>query len=293
MVALDSGRDFDKFWEILDQRCEVAHVGLQARLKAFEGATADIAPVLYKDGAFGVNMKGNEKVLDLFEKGRSSLSLGFIALSESACYMFDTESLVTNKEAYEFSLEIARFMKAKVESWKKEEGWGYSLYATPSEGYALRALEKCKDRYGVVDKITDKAYLTNSFHICVKENIDPFTKIDLEAPFHWIANAGRIGYSEFPDMKNKLDALETVWDYAVDKMDYYGTNTGIDTCTCCTFVGEMDLGGDGTYICPECGNNDPTKMQVCRRISGYLGSIEQRPVNKGKAEEFTLRVKHC
>lgn len=292
MVALDSGKDFNKFWEILDERCEIAHRGLQTRIKSYEGATADIAPVLYKEGAFGARMKGTDKVLDLFKNGRSSLSLGFIALSESACYMFDTASVVSNKEAYQFTLDIAQFMKDKTEAWKKEEGWGYSLYATPSEGYALRALEKCKARYGVIKGITDKAFLTNSFHIAVHEPIDPFTKIDLEAPFHWISNAGHIGYSEFPDMKGNLEALEVVWDYAIDKMDYYGTNTPIDTCHCCGFVGETQLGGDGLYICPECGNNDPTKMQVCRRISGYLGSIEQRPVNRGKAEEFTLRVKH-
>ncbi len=120
----------------------------------------------------------------------------------------------------------------------------------------------------------------------LREKIDPFTKIDLEAPFHWIASAGHICYTEFPDIKHNLDALEAVWDHAIEKMDYYSTNTGIDTCHCCDFVGEMEIQGDGYYSCPKCGNNNPEKMQVCRTICGYLGSIEQRPVIRVKLKSL-------
>lgn len=292
MVGLESKGDMKEFWKILDDKCEIAHRGLQERLKTYENVTASIAPVLYTDGAFGVNMKKDDKIIDLFKNGRSSLSLGYIGLAELAYFMFSTNSVVDNKDAYNFTLEVAQFLKDKTLSWKKEEGWGYSLYSTPSEGYCSRALEKCKTKYGVVENVTDKNYFTNSFHIDVREKIDPFTKINLEAPFHWIANAGHISYCEFPDMKGNLEALETVWDYAVEKLDYFGTNTGIDRCFCCGFVGETYITSNGEYACPECGNNDPTKLNVCRRISGYLGEVSQRPVNKGKAQEFTLRVKH-
>lgn len=292
MVALDSSGDFDKFWEILDERCEIAHRGLQERIKTFKGVTSEVAPVLYREGAFGVNMKKGEEILPLFANGRSSLSLGFIGLAEAAYYMFNTDSVVTNKEAYKFTLAVAQFMRDKADSWKEAEGWGYSLYSLPAEGFSSRSLEKAKARHGVIKNITDKDYFTNSYHIDVREKISPFTKIELEAPFQWIASAGHICYSEFPDMKNNLSALEDVWDYAIEKMDYYSTNTGIDTCHDCDFVGEMELAGNGLYKCPKCGNNEPERMQVCRTICGYLGSIEQRPVNKGKAQEFTLRVKH-
>jgi len=292
MVALDSKGDFDKFWEILEQRCEVAHLGLQARIKSFDGVTAAVAPVLYRDGGFGVNLEKEAPISELFKNGRSSISLGYIGLAETAYFMFKTNSIVNNKEAYNFTLDVAKFLRKKCDMWKKEEGYGYSLYSSPSEGYSLRALEKCKDRHGLVENVTDKEYLTNSFHVDVREKISPFEKISYEAPFHWIASAGHITTVEFPDMKERLDSLEIVWDYAINETDYFSTNTGIDTCTCCGEVGEFALAGDGYYVCPNCGNNDPEKMQVCRTISGYLGSIAQRPVNKGKAQEFILREKH-
>lgn len=292
MIGLESKGDLDKFWKLLDEKCEIAYKGMMCRIKAFEGVTANVAPVLYMEGAFGKPLQKDDKILDLFKNGRASLSLGYIGLAELAYYMFDTNSVVEDRNAYDFTLEVAQFLRDKCDKWKKESGWGTSLYSTPSEGYCSRALEKCKVKYGVITNVTDKDYFTNSFHVDVREKIDPFTKIDLEAPFHWIANAGHISYCEFPDMTNNLEGLEAVWDYAMEHLDYFGTNTGTDRCFCCSFQGEAVPIGNGEYKCPECGNDDQQKLNVCRRISGYLGQVNQRPVNKGKQNEFSVRVKH-
>jgi ribonucleoside-triphosphate reductase (formate) len=292
MISLDSNKDLNVFWELLNEKCEIAHEGLKFRVKTFESATSDLAPVLYQDGAFGVRFESGEKIGDMFRNGRSSLSLGYIGLWEAACYMFDVETIEKGDKAYQFMLDTAQFMKDKTEQWKKAEGYGYSLYTTPSEGYCSSALEKCKKKHGVVENVTDKDYFTNGFHVSVREKISPFDKIDFEAPFHWIANAGHISYTEFPDMKGNIEGLESVWDYAVEHLDYFGTNTAIDTCHECGFVGEMQDTGDGEYVCPSCGNEDHSKMQVCKRLCGYLGEVASRPVNKGKKQEIKERVKH-
>lgn len=292
MIGCESKRDFKEFWKLLDYYSEVCHIALKSRIKIFENVTSDIAPILYQNGAFGVRLGEGEKISKIFKDGRSSLSLGFIGCHELACYMFNTDTVFGNEDAYQFTLDVVQFLRDKCDKWKNNEKQGYSLYSTPSEGYCSRALEKCKIKYGIIPNVTDKDFFTNSFHLDVNKKVTPFEKIDFEAPFQAITSGGNIGYAEFPVMLDNLEALEVVWDYAMEKMNYFGSNTPIDNCTSCGFRGEIPSTVDGSYKCPNCGEEESTKLDVCRRLCGYLGQITQRPVNKGKQQEFTMRVKH-
>uniref|UniRef100_UPI003867F5A1 anaerobic ribonucleoside-triphosphate reductase n=1 Tax=Succinivibrio sp. TaxID=2053619 RepID=UPI003867F5A1 len=179
----------------------------------------------------------------------------------------------------------------KCKEWKKAEGLGYSLYSTPSESLSHTFEKKDRAEFGIVKNVTDKEYYTNSFHLDVQVKTDPFSKIDFESPYPQWASGGFISYVETPNMIHNLKALEELWDYAYDKVPYFAINSPIDSCTC-GFMGESVF-KDGKFTCPKCGTSDPQKLHAIRRICGYLGEINSRPVNKGKLDEFSKRVKHC
>lgn len=295
-IALESGRDKDKFWTILDERLVVAKKALDTRIDRLRGVKASVAPILYTEGAFGVRLKPDDDIISLFKHGRSSISLGFIGLHEVGllvCGKAPTE----DEQSREFCLRVVEALKRAVEDWRQisedeGEGWGYSLYATPSESLCDRFCKLDAQRFGVVEGVTDKEYYTNSFHQDVYKHSDPFSKIDHEAPYHAISNGGHISYAEFPNVRNNLKGLESVWDYALGALDYFGTNTPSDKCLECNFEGEFKATAKG-FECPNCSNHDSSKMSVIRRTCGYLGSPNARGFNYGKQIEVTRRVKHC
>ena len=277
----------EAFWGYLAEVTTLAHKAMQTRIDYLTDATASLAPVLYQNGAFGLRLPPEEKVLPHLIARGCSISLGFIGLHETYNALFGEDSPLDNRQ--DFYIQVTQYLRDQVDKWKAEEGIGYSLYATPSESLCHRLLKLDRKQFGIIEGVTDKEYYTNSFHLDVADKVDPFTKIDFEAPFHWISSGGHISYCEFPPMAHNLEALETVVDYAMENLDYFGVNTPADKCLDCGAEVEAKHTAKG-YVCPIC---ESTNVNATRRICGYLGSINIRPVNGGKAQEFELRVKHC
>ena len=275
----------------LDRVCELAHRALQVRLKRLKSVQAKQAPICWQYGAL-LRLQPDDYIYPYIADGRASVSLGYVGVNEAVHEVFKTdESLIDNAEMQEFAEHIVKFMSDKCKEWKEEEDLGYSLYSTPSESLSHTFEKKDRAEFGVVKNVTDKEYYTNSFHLDVQVKTDPFSKIDFESPYPQWASGGFISYVETPNMIHNLKALETLWDYAYDRVPYFAINSPIDSCTC-GFLGESVF-KDGKFTCPKCGTTDPAKLHALRRICGYLGEINSRPVNKGKLDEFSKRVKHC
>lgn len=289
-IAIEAEKDHERFFRILDDRLELAREALLARISRLEGVKANIAPILYTEGAFGVRLKPDENILDLFRNGRASVSLGYIGLHEVALLMFD-EHPFGSKEAQAFLHDVVEHLAQATKRWKKESGWGFSLYSTPSESLCHRFCKLDTKRFGVLAGVTDKGYYTNSFHLDVARKVTPFEKIAFEKGFAELASGGHITYVELPNMRHNLKALERIWDYAVENVPYFGTNTPVDSCGLCGFKGEASATVDG-FVCPQCGNHDSSSLSVTRRVCGYLGSPNARPFNAGKQKEVMRRVKH-
>lgn len=280
----------DAFWRILDERLELCFEALMTRIDSLRGVKASVAPILYTEGAFGVRLKPDDEILELFKNGRSSISLGYIGLHETLMLFGSGQHPFDRIGSQNMGRLILEYLRAATEAWKKKTGFGFSLYSTPAESLCHRFCKLDYEKFGSIKGITDKGWYTNSFHLDVDRKVTPFEKIDYEADYHYIATAGHISYVEFPDMKNNLEALEKVWDYAMDKLDYFGTNLPVDKCFECGSDDEFKPTEDG-FHCTHCGNHDPEKMNVTRRTCGYLGAAE-RPMNKGKQNEIIHRVKH-
>ncbi|URP85721.1 ribonucleotide reductase of class III (anaerobic), large subunit [Enterobacter phage EC-W2] len=280
----------DAFWRILDERLELCFEALMTRIESLRGVKASVAPILYTEGAFGVSLKPDDEILELFKNGRSSISLGYIGLHETLLMFGSGQHPFDRIGSQNFGKHVLEHLKYKTEKWKAETGYGFSLYSTPAESLCHRFCKLDFEKFGSIKGITDKGWYTNSFHLDVDRKVTPFEKIDYEADYHYIATAGHISYVEFPDMKNNLQALEKVWDYAMEKLDYFGTNLPVDKCFVCGSDDEFTPTEEG-FHCKHCGNHDPEKMNVTRRTCGYLGAAE-RPMNKGKQNEIIHRVKH-
>ena len=281
----------NKYMYELDKMCELAHKGLQTRLKRLKTVQAKQAPICWQYGAL-LRLQPDDYIYPYIADGRASVSLGYVGVNEAVHEVFKTdESLIDNPEMQEFAESVVKFMSDKCKEWKKAEGLGYSLYSTPSESLSHTFEKKDRAEFGVVKNVTDKEYYTNSFHLDVRVKTDPFSKIDFESVYPQWASGGFISYVETPNMIHNLKALEALWDYAYDKVPYFAINSPIDSCTC-GFMGESEF-KDGHFVCPKCGTSDPQKLHAIRRICGYLGEINSRPVNKGKLDEFSKRVKHC
>ncbi|WAW44544.1 ribonucleotide reductase of class III (anaerobic), large subunit [Klebsiella phage Kp_GWPR59] len=280
----------DAFWRILDERLELCFEALMTRIESLRGVKAIVAPILYTEGAFGVRLKPDDEILELFKNGRSSISLGYIGLHETLLMFGSGLHPFDRIGSQKLGRLIIEYLRAATEAWKKKTGYGFSLYSTPAESLCHRFCKLDFEKFGSVKGVTDKGWYTNSFHLDVDRKVTPFEKIDYEADYHYIATAGHISYVEFPDMKNNLQALEKVWDYAMEKLDYFGTNLPVDKCFVCGSDDEFTPTEEG-FHCKHCGNHDPAKMNVTRRTCGYLGAAE-RPMNKGKQNEIIHRVKH-
>lgn len=291
-IALEAQLDYDKFWGLLDDYCEIAHKGLQYRLERLSTVKANSAPIMYMEGALGLYLDPEEFVLPHLLKRGASISLGYLGLEEAANAMLG--SLIhtyDEPEKQQFALDIVKFLDKKTKEWKEAEGVAYSVYATPSESLCNRFCKAIVREYGEFEGVTDKGYLTNSFHLDVTKKVNPYDKIDFEAQFIPYSSGGHICYGEFPSLRHNIKALEDVWDYAYRKVPYYGTNTPIDECYECGFKGEFNCTSEG-FKCPKCGNKEPDKCSVTRRVCGYLGNPGTRPFNEGKQSEMTKRVKH-
>lgn len=291
-IALEAQGDEARFWRLLDERLALAKRALMTRIARLEKTKARVAPILYMEGACGVRLNADDEVGPIFRNGRASLSLGYIglhetlnALSGGARHPYDDPALRAK------GIEIVSRLRAATDAWKAETGYGFSLYSTPSENLCDRFCRLDAAQFGVVPGVTDKGYYTNSFHLDVEKKVNPYDKIDFEAPYPPLANGGFICYGEYPNVQHNLKALEDVWDYSYDRVPYYGTNTPIDECYECGFTGEFSCTSRG-FTCPNCGNHDPARVSVTRRVCGYLGSPDARPFNAGKQEEVQRRVKH-
>ena len=250
----------------LDRVCELAHKGLQMRLKRLKTVQAKQAPICWQYGAL-LRLQPDDYIYPYIADGRASVSLGYVGVNEAVHEVFKTdESLIDNPEMQEFAESIVKFMSDKCKEWKKAEGLGYSLYSTPSESLSHTFEKKDRAEFGVVKNVTDKEYYTNSFHLDVQVKTDPFSKIDFESPYPQWASGGFISYVETPNLSHNLPALEKLWDYAYDKVPYFAINSPIDSCSC-GFHGESVF-KDGKFTCPQCGTSDPKELHCIRRICG-------------------------
>ena len=288
-VALASNKDVDKFWEIFDERLELCHRALRCRHERLKGTLSDAAPILWQYGALARLEKG-EKIDKLLYGGYSTISLGYAGLYECVKYM--TGHSHTDAEATPFALEVMQHMNDKCAEWKAAEDIDYSLYGTPLESTTYKFAKCLQRRYGVVKGITDKGYITNSYHVHVTEEIDAFTKLKFESEFQQLSPGGAISYVEVPDMQDNLKAVLGVMRYIYDNIMYAELNTKSDYCQKCGFDGEIQIveeDGKLEWECPSCGNRDQSTLNVARRTCGYIGT---QFWNQGRTEEIRDRVLH-
>ncbi len=289
-IAIESQGDRARFEELFNARLKLCFRALMSRIHRLKGVKANVAPILYSEGAFGRRLDPQQHIMDLFKNGRASISLGYIGLHEVGTIMFG-EHPFDNAECQQFLISIVERMNTATKDWSRETGFAFSLYSTPSESLCNRFCKLDQERFGDIPNVTDKGYYTNSFHLDVFRKVNPFEKIDFEAGFAQHASGGHISYVELPNMRHNLKALEQIWDYAVEHVPYFGTNTPVDSCGKCGFMGETKTTENG-FACPDCGNTDSASLSVTRRVCGYLGSPNSRPFNAGKQKEMIRRIKH-
>ena len=288
-VALSSGGNFEKFWKIFDERLDLCHRALQARHKRLLGTPSDAAPILWQYGALA-RLKKGEKIDKLLFGGYSTISLGYAGLYECVKYM--TGKSHTDAGAKPFALSVMQHMNDKCNAWKKAENMDYSLYGTPLESTTYKFAKCLQKRFGIVKGITDKNYISNSYHVHVSEPIDAFTKLKFEADFQRLSPGGAISYVEVPNMQDNLEAVMSVLQFIYDNIMYAELNTKSDYCQVCGYDGEIKIvEDDGKLVweCPKCGNRDQNKLNVARRTCGYIGT---QFWNQGRTQEIKDRVLH-
>ena len=286
-VALSSDKDMDLFWRIFEERLELCHRALQIRHKRLSKATSDVAPILWQHGALA-RLKKGESIHDLLHNGYSTISLGYAGLYE--CVKFMTgNSHTDNGKGKEFAIEVMQKMNDKCKEWKEVEKIDYSVYGTPIESTTYKFAKGLKERFGKIKGITDRDYITNSYHVPVFEEIDAFTKLKLESEFQKLSPGGAISYIETPNLNNNIDAVLEIINFIYENIMYAELNTKSDYCQECGYDGEIMIDDDLEWFCPNCGNRDHDKLNVARRTCGYIGTNFW---NKGRTQEIKERVIH-
>lgn len=285
-IAILAKGDVEVFWKLFEHRLQLAKKMLMFRYEELKGTLSDVSPLHWQHGGLARLEKG-ETIDKLLENGYATISLGYIGVYEMTKLMKGVSH--TDPKGTEFALEVVRRLKEATDNWKEETGLGFGLYGTPSEGLCNRLCKIDRERFGVIEDITDKGWYTNSFHVDVREDISAFDKLKFEAQFQTLSSGGFISYVEVPNMTNNLDALEQVIDFGYDTTVYFEINTKSDYCYDCGFDGEMLLNDGLKWFCPNCGNDDFDKLHIIRRTCGYLG---EQSWNEGKTKEIAQRVLH-
>lgn len=289
-VACSSEGDFDKFWEILDERLELCHRGLRCRHERLLGTVSDVAPILWQNGALA-RLKKGETIDKLLYGGYSTISLGYAGLHEMCMRMYGVSH--THPEATEFALKVMQRLNDKCAEWKAAENISYSVYGTPMESTTYKFSKCLQKRFGIIEGVTDKNYITNSYHVHVTEEINAFDKLKFESEFQKLSPGGAISYVEVPNMQNNIPAVLSVMKFIYENIMYAELNTKSDYCECCGYDGEIkiieDEFGKLIWECPNCGNRDQEKMSVARRTCGYIGT---QFWNQGRTQEIKDRVLH-
>ena len=286
-VALSSGGDFDKFWEIYEERLELCHRALQLRHERLAHCTSDVAPILWQHGALARLGKG-ESIHPLLHGGYSTISLGYAGLYECVKYMTG-HSHTDNGKGKEFGLEVMQKLNDKCKEWKEAEDIDYSVYGTPIESTTYKFAKNLKKRFGTIEGITDKGYITNSYHVPVFEEIDAFSKLKLESEFQRLSPGGAVSYVETPNLQNNLEVVLQVMKFIYDNIMYAELNTKSDYCQKCGYTGEILIDDNLEWYCPNCGNRDHSTLNVARRTCGYIGTNFW---NMGRTQEIKERVLH-
>ncbi len=288
-IALSSGGDFNKFWQLFEERTELCHKALQCRHERLALATSDVAPILWQHGALA-RLKKGESIHPLLHNGYSTISLGYAGLYECVKYM--TGKSHSHDEGFDFGIKVMQALNDKCKKWKTEEKIDYSLYGAPIESTTYKFAKCLKKRFGVINGVTDKDYITNSYHVNVREEINPFEKLEIESKYQQLSPGGAISYIECADLTNNLDAVLEVIKFIYDNIMYAELNTKSDYCQVCGYDGEIEIidkDGELSWRCPNCGNEDQTKMNVARRTCGYIGS---QFWNQGRTQEIKERYVH-
>ena len=289
-VACSSGKDMDKFWDIMNERLELCHKALRFRHDSLLGTPSDVAPILWQDGAYA-RLKPGEVIDPLLYGGYSTISLGYAGLAECVYYMLGISH--TSEEGKKFGLKVMQALNDACSKWKADENIDYSVYGTPLESTTYKFAKCLQKRFGKIENVTEHNYITNSYHICVRENIDAFSKLTKEAQFQKLSPGGAISYVEVPNMQNNIQAVLAVIKHIYKTILYAELNTKSDYCEACGYDGEIVIKKSDTgrlyWECPNCGNRDETKMHVVRRTCGYIGSNYW---NQGRTSEIADRVLH-
>lgn len=286
-IALSSKRDMDKFWKIFDERLELCHRALQIRHKRLSNATSDVAPILWQHGALA-RLKEGESIHELLHHGYSTISLGYAGLYECVKYMTG-HSHTDNGEGKKLGLEVMQHLNDAANKWKAEEDIDYSVYGSPIESTTYKFARCLKERFGVVKGITDRDYITNSYHVPVFEEIDAFEKLKLESEFQRLSPGGAVSYIETPNLQNNIESITEVMKFIYDNIMYAELNTKSDYCQKCGYTGEILVDEDMQWYCPNCGNRDHNSLNVARRTCGYIGTNFW---NRGRTQEIKERVLH-
>ena len=288
-VACSSDGDEARFWELMEERTELCHKALKIRHETLRGVSSDVAPILWQHGAIARLQKG-EAIDSLLYDNYSTISLGYAGLYECVYRMKGVSH--TAPAGHDFGIEVIKFLNRKTAQWREAENISYGLYGTPMESSTYKFAKCLQRRFGKIPEVTDHNYITNSFHVVVREEIDAFKKLAIESEFQEYSPSGMISYIEVPNMQNNIPAVLAVMKYIYDHIMYAELNTKSDYCQVCGFDGEIKIvEDDGKLVweCPKCGNRDEHKMNVCRRVCGYLGT---NYFNQGRTAEIAERVHH-
>ena len=291
-IALSSGGNIEKFWRIFDERMELCHRALLCRHERLKGTLSDAAPILWQYGACA-RLKKGEPIDKLLYGGYSTISLGYAGLYECTRYMTGKSHTDDEGGGKAFALSVMQHLNDACDKWKKQENIDFSIYGTPLESTTYKFAKCLQKRFGIIKGVTDKNYITNSYHVHVSEPIDAFTKLKFESEFQRLSPGGAISYVEVPNMQQNIPAVLQVMQYIYDNIMYAELNTKSDYCQCCGYDGEIKIveNADGKLIwqCPNCGNTDQDKMNVARRTCGYIGT---QYWNQGRTQEIKDRVLH-